>query len=151
MVPVPESPDDLTIKPVLMALPRPPMFPVLRADVPNRNGFVYPQAVVEKACEQAQQMVRNGTLLVQIPHERGEVDLLKVIGVVKHAELEGGQMMVEVKFVEGPLKFMKSVSDLLHWSVNGTGHINGNRVESMDVHSIYATLLPDMLMPHTLP
>lgn len=110
-----------------MALPVPPLHPILRAGVPNRNGVVYPYEVVAKACDQAQELVRNRTLLVYMPHQPGgDRDLTNVVGLVEHVELDHeGAVQVQVKFITPEYE---ALLPLMRFSAEGHGSISGNCV-----------------------
>jgi hypothetical protein len=134
-VAIPEDPTLENIKPVLMSLPVPPLHPILRAGVPNRNGVVYSYEVVAKACEQAQEQVRSRTLLVHMPHEPGGTrDLTNVVGLVEHAELDHeGALRVQVKFIKPEYE---PLLPLMRFSAEGMGAVVNNLVTGYQLHCI---------------
>jgi len=123
-----------------MDLPRPPMFPVLRAGVPNANGRVYPPELINKALADAQQKVENRTLLVYMPHEHGlPLEMKDVCGVVEQVDFDGTYVSVAIKFVQ---EHVAALASCLTFSVTGHGRVEGDQITDYSLDGIVAMSSP---------
>jgi hypothetical protein len=123
-----------------MDLPRPPMFPVLRAGVPNANGRVYPPELIAKTLADAQQKVDNRTLLVYMPHEHGTpLEMRDVCGVVEHVDFDGTYVSVAIKFLH---EHVAALANRLTFSTSGHGKLVDNAVTDYSLDGIIATASP---------
>jgi len=94
---VADSPTEQQVKDILLSLPVPPCYKVLLIDVPTASGRVYPRAVVEKALAMAQSRIKGGGMDVGLYHGTN-YEVMEHVGVVTHAMLEDGALMVEISF-----------------------------------------------------
>lgn len=116
--------------------------PTLTLDVPNKNGRIYPKAVLEKALEKyIEEKVAHGrAMVVNRPPQSNTVDLQSVIGIVKGATIENNQVVVDIEFLpglEGALEAKAGIaSNKLQLRTSGVGSTetdeNGNVVIQPD-------------------
>lgn len=117
---VPDEPDEQSVKAIMMELPRPPMFPVLRAGAPTINGRVYPPELLAAAVERAKRQVEQRTLMVHMPSDgyATPLEMKDVCGVVEHIEFVDDQVMVEIRFLH---ERMASIASALRFATTGKG------------------------------
>jgi hypothetical protein len=68
---------------------------VMTADVPNANGTIYPREVLEKAIEDAQDLVRTGSLYGSL-NSTGRLELRKISHRVTKLGMQGDDVVAEV-------------------------------------------------------
>lgn len=137
---IPELPDETNIKPVLASLPV-RYFPVIRADVPNKNGRVFSKECLQRACDEMQERIDRRLMFVHEPHrEREALTLESVIGVVKAAHFDGEYLNVEVQFTN-PAWDMITRCVSMNYSAEGTVDAHGMVVD-MNVNAIMACPTP---------
>lgn len=116
--------------------------PVLTLDVPNKNGNLYPKAVVEKALKKYidEQVVHGRAMIVNRLPLDSTINLKDVIGIVKNVSVEGNAVMIEAEFLPGLPEALETKAGVssgqLHLRTSGIGSIkkdeHGNNVVQPD-------------------
>lgn len=131
---VEDQPTESGVKAILMALPRPQQHVVMVPDVPNSNGRIYPRAIVEHACAQVQERIKNRLLFILSEGEGGGLEMCNYIGLVKHAELdEQGALAVEVETLR-----YKELLPCMDFVTCGTGKVEQQRIVDYTLEAIIA-------------
>lgn len=120
-------------------------FEVIKADVPNKNGRIYPLALLNKIVEDTKQKVAEGGLLGQLGMSD---DLVVQFSQVSHKitdlRVEGNSMMVDIEVLNTPKgkELMKLLdSNSVSFRTCGVGGIkDGVMQDSYKLASINAVL-----------
>jgi Prohead core protein serine protease len=99
---------------------------IMRADVPNGNGRVYPRATLESVVEQAKAKPPLGHLGVP---EGPTVELGKVSHTVGNLRLEGDYLVGDITVLDTPKgRVLMDLLDTCQFRASGTGMVSEDGV-----------------------
>jgi hypothetical protein len=105
--------------------------PVLTTDVANRNGRIYPKAVVEKALADALEKIRKGTMLGTLDY--APVSLSNASHIVADLTLIDDTLVAEIRVLgseQGHLLTQLLAAGGVSFAVSGGGNIGPDKVVS---------------------